>query len=253
MAKLGFISAMGYVRVGARLVRTPGLRRFVWAPLAINMLVFGVLGWWLYDLSTGWIASWSLFESFGDWKIVRAFATLLKWVFTVVLFFGLAYAFTLLANLVGAPFNGLLAERVEAHLVGNPTEPAPSWITLFKSLPRLLGSEVRKLLYLVVWIVPLLILQFIPLLNIAAPLLIFLFGAWMFALEYFDYPMGNHGLLFKDVRKELRKQRRSALGFGVLVAGLSLVPILNLFIMPVAVAGATAMYVDHFRINQTTP
>jgi len=197
MAKLGFISAMGYVRVGARLVRTPGLRRFVWAPLAINMLVFGVLGWWLYDLSTGWIASWSLFESFGDWKIVRAFATLLKWVFTVVLFFGLAYAFTLLANLVGAPFNGLL-------------------------------------------------------LNIAAPLLIFLFGAWMFALEYFDYPMGNHGLLFKDVRKELRKQRRSALGFGVLVAGLSLVPILNLFIMPVAVAGATAMYVDHFRINHTT-
>ena len=95
--------------------------------------------------------------------------------------------------------------------------------------------------------VPLLILQFIPLLNIAAPVLIFLFGAWMFALEYFDYPMGNHGLLFKDVRRELRQRRRSALGFGVVVAGVSLVPILNLFIMPVAVAGATALYVDQYR------
>ena len=247
MANLGFISAMGYVGVGARLVRTPGLRRFVWVPLAINMLVFGGLGWWLYGLSTGWIASWSLFESFADWKIFRALAFLLKWVFTVVLFFGLAYAFTLLANLVGAPFNGLLAERVEAHLLGEASDPAPTWLSLIKSLPRLLGSEVRKLLYLLVWMVPLLILQFIPVFNIAAPVLIFLFGAWMFALEYFDYPMGNHGLLFKDVRRALRGQRRSALGFGVVVAALSLVPILNLFIMPVAVAGATAMYVDHFR------
>ena len=238
---------MGYLRVGAKLVRTPGLRRFVWAPLAINMLVFGVLGWWLYGLSTGWIASWSLFESLADWKIIQALAFLLKWVFTVVLFFGLAYAFTLLANLVGAPFNGLLAERVEAHLLGTTSDPAPSWQTLIKSLPRVLGSEIRKLLYLIIWMVPLLILQFIPVVNIAAPILIFLFGAWMFALEYFDYPMGNHGLLFKEVRRELRGQRSSALGFGVVVAGVSLVPILNLFIMPVAVAGATALYVDQFR------
>jgi len=247
MANPGFFGAMSYVRVGARLVRTPGLRRFVWVPLAINMLVFGGLGWWIYALSTGWIASWSLFQTVADFKIVALIATLLKWLFTVVLFFGLAYAFTLLANLIGAPFNGLLAERVEAHLLGEATDPAPTWLTLLKSLPRLMGSEVRKLLYLLLWMIPLLILQFIPLLNIVAPLLIFLFGAWMFALEYFDYPMGNHGKLFKEVRRELRTQRRSALGFGVVIAGLSLVPIVNLFIMPVAVAGATAMYVDHFR------
>ena len=247
MANSGFISAMGYLGVGAKLVRTPGLRRFVWVPLTINMLVFGVLGWWLYGLSTGWIASWSLFESFADWKIIQLLSFLLKWVFTVVLFLSLAYVFTLLANLIGAPFNGLLAERVEAHLLGTTAEPAPSWLTLVKSLPRVLGSEISKLLYLIIWMVPLLILQFIPLLNIAAPVLVFLFGAWMFALEYFDYPMGNHGLLFKDVRRELRQRRRSALGFGVVVAGVSLVPILNLFIMPVAVAGATALYVDQYR------
>ena len=51
---------------------------------------------------------------------------------------------------------------------------------------------------------PLLLLQFVPLLNVVAPVLLFLFGAWMFALEYLDYPMGNHGALFREVRAARR-------------------------------------------------
>jgi uncharacterized protein involved in cysteine biosynthesis len=59
--------------------------------------------------------------------------------------------------------------------------------------------------------------------------------------------MGNHGALFRDVRKSLRQRRRIAFGFGSGVAVLSSIPVVNLFIMPVAVAGATALYVDHLR------
>lgn len=69
----------------------------------------------------------------------------------------------------------------------------------------------------------------------------------MFALEYMDYPMGNNGSLFRDVRKRMRLNRKAAYGFGCVVSTLSVIPILNLFIMPVAVAGATALYVDHIR------
>lgn len=166
---------------------------------------------------------------------------------SLVLVFSLAFVFTLLANLIGAPFNGLLAERVEAHLVGEGALPAPSWLTLVKSVPRLMWSELSKLLYLLVCIVPLLLLQFVPLINLIAPLLLFLFGAWMFALEYMDYPLGNHGAAFRDVRRRMRKRRKVAFGFGSIVALISMIPLVNLFIMPVAVAGATALYVDYLR------
>jgi len=247
MTSPGFTSSLGYIAVGWRLVRTKGLRRFVWMPLLVNMLVFGVFGWWINTLATHWLDSWSLFTALEHWWIIRALETVLRWLFTLVLLFSLAYLFTLLANLIGAPFNGLLSERVEAYLVGTRTEAAPSWLTLFKSLPRLMGSEVSKLLYLVLCLTPLLILQFVPIINIVAPALLFLFGAWMFALEYLDYPMGNHGAMFKDVRKRMRGNRRVAFGFGTGVAVLSTIPIVNLFIMPVAVAGATALYVDHLR------
>lgn len=247
MTTLGFTASLGYIAVGWRLVRTKGLRRFVWMPLLVNILVFGVLGWWINALATQWLESWTLFSTWGDWWIVRALETLLQWVFTLVLLFSLAYFFTLLANLIGAPFNGLLSERVEAHLLGKETDSAPTWLTLVKSLPRLMGSEIAKLLYLAVCLIPLIILQFVPIVNFVAPALLFLFGAWMFALEYMDYPMGNHGAVFKDVRKRMRGNRRLAYGFGSGVAVLSTIPIVNLLIMPVAVAGATALYVDHLR------
>lgn len=242
-----FLQSASYLATGWRLVRTRGLRRFVWMPLLINLLVFGALGWWINAWAQAWLDSLTLFSQFGSWWIIGALQTLLHWLVSLVLVFSLAFLFTLLANLIGAPFNGLLAERVEAHLVGEVTRDAPSWLTLVKSVPRLMMSEMSKLVYLVICIVPLLILQFVPLINFIAPFLLFLFGAWMFALEYLDYPMGNNGALFRDIRKTMRKRRKVAYGFGSGVALFSSVPIINLFIMPVAVAGATALYVDYLR------
>lgn len=247
MKPTGFLISLAYIKTGWQLVRQPGLRRFVWMPLLINIVIFGLVGWWIHSLASQWLDNWALLGALPDWWIVNLIRTIISWLFSLVLLFSLAFIFTLVANLIGAPFNGLLAERVEAHLTGKAPSAAPSWLTLVKSVPRLMTSELSKLLYLAVCIVPLLLLQFVPLINIFAPLLLFLFGAWMFALEYVDYPMGNHGALFGEVRRSMRKHRRVAFGFGSGVALISMIPIINLFIMPVAVAGATALYVDHLQ------
>jgi len=248
MAKtMGMLDATRYMGVGFRLVRTPGLRRFVVAPLLVNLVIFGGLGWWAVMTFGDLIGEWSVLERFGDvWGLGFVLGAL-QLLFTVALVFALGWSFTLVANLVGAPFNGLLAERVEAHLTGERPGEDPGWLSMIRATPRLLGSEIAKLVYLGLWLVPLLLLQFVPIVNVVAPFLMFLFGAWMFALEYLDYPMGNHGALFRDVRGEAGGRRGVALGFGLVVAALVLVPIVNLFVMPVAVAGATALYVDHFR------
>ena len=156
----------------------------------------------------------------------------------------MTYTFTLLANFFGAPFNSLLAEKVEHHLRGSLEESNESFAHVIQSIPKTLASEFHKLIYMVLWMVPLLILSLIPLLNLAAPVVWFLFGAWMLALEYLDYPMGNQGYRFKEVRTFLRSRRGLALGFGGGVTLMTAIPLVNLIAMPVAVAAATSIWVD---------
>ncbi len=247
MSTIGFIEAAGYLIKGWQLVRVKGLRKFVLIPLAINIMVFAGLGWLLFGVFTDWISSWTLFERFGDVWLLAGLQTVLQFVAGMLLGVAMLYLFTLLANLVGAPFNSLLSERVEQYLTGTSPTSDPSLMFMLKSLPKTMSSEVAKLIYLGLWLLPLLLITFIPVINVAAPFLWFMFGAWMFSLEYIDYPLGNHGLGFRQVKKQLKLRRGTAMGFGSAVGVASIIPVVNLVIMPVAVAGATALYVDAFK------
>ena len=150
------------------------------------------------------------------------------------------YSFTLLANLIAAPFNSMLAARVEARLSGSTIRDIDTE-AFWKIMIRSSGAELIKMLYFIKWLIPLLVLTFIPVINIIAPFAWFIFAAWTFALEYTDYPLGNHGQLFKEVREYNRKNRIRALGFGSVVFVLTSIPFLNFLAMPVAVCGATRL------------
>ena len=80
--------------------------------------------------------------------------------------------------------------------------------------------------------------------NVAAPFIWFLFTAWMLTIEYGDYPMGNHDIDFKQQREKLRSNRQLAFGFGSGVMVLTMIPVINFLAMPVAVAGATRMFIE---------
>ena len=113
-------------------------------------------------------------------------------------------------------------------------------------MPALL-SELRKQGYLVLRAIPVLILLLIPGINVIATVLWLLLGFWFLALEYADYPMGNHGLSFKRQRALLAGKKVNTLGFGAGVSLLMFIPILNLAAMPIAVAGATILWVEQFK------
>ena len=85
----------------------------------------------------------------------------------------------------------------------------------------------------------LVILSLIPGLNVLAPLLWGLFGAWGMALEYFAYPLENAGFVFNDQRKLINEMKWGALSFGGLAAAGIALPVINVVVAPAAVIGAT--------------
>lgn len=228
-----------YVLQGMQLIGKPRLRRFVIIPLLINIVVFS-LGIFALTHTIEWAIG--LLPDWLQW---------LRWLlwplFVVASFAVVFYTFSVVANVIASPFNGLLSAAVERHLLNKPkSDEAINWSLVYRDLTQTIIAELRKLLYFVLWAIPCLILFLIPGINIIAPVIWFIFGAWMLAIEYVDCPLGNHQQAYPVVKKHLRQRRRLALGFGISTMILTLIPILNFIAMPVGVAGATALYLDHF-------
>lgn len=236
-------SGLYYFSQGWKLVSLPGIRRFVILPLLINIILMGGSFWWLFSQFDVWIPQ--LMSHVPDWLQWLSYVIWPLVVISVLLIFG--YFFSTLANWIAAPFNGLLAEQLEARLTG-ATPPDTGVFGIIKDVPRIMKREWQKLAWYLPRAIVLLLLYFIPGVGqTVAPVLWFLFSAWMLAIQYCDYPFDNHKVPFKSMRIALREQKFTNMQFGSLVSLFTLIPFLNLFIMPVAVCGATAMWVDCYR------
>ena len=238
MANNPVSGAIYFVR-GIRLIFAPGVRAYVVVPLLVNVLLFSAIiyfGAGQFRELLDWLLP--------DWLDWLAYLLLpLFFLIAVIIVF---FTFSLVGNLVAAPFNGLLAEAVECHITGAPP-PAAGWKKMMADLGRTMVSELRKLVYIVLWGGPGLLLFAIPGLNLAAPVIWMLFGAWMLAISYLDYPMGNHGLTFPEQRRQLGQRRYLALGFGGAAMFALAIPLVNFLVIPAAVAGATILWVERLE------
>ncbi|MBR9805590.1 sulfate transporter CysZ, partial [bacterium] len=196
---------------GFAMLGKKGVRRFVAIPIALNICLFtlGLRSAWLWfekSLTTieNALTAWLDFLTWLLWPL-----------FVVALLLIIAYGFTFVANLIGSPFYGLLAERVEQLALGNDNDSAFSWRQLLASIPRAVLREAKKIIYYLLWLIPIaLIWLFSLIFPILTPLttaLWFAFGAWIFALKYIDYAYDNHGRSCSKLQKDMRQQRMRCL------------------------------------------
>ncbi|KAA0947015.1 sulfate transporter CysZ [Pseudomonas sp. ANT_H14] len=233
------LSGPQYLREGLKLILSPGLRLFVLLPLAINLILFVGLIYLAGHQFSLWVDT--LMPTLPSWL---SFLNYLLWpLFVVLVVLMVFFTFTMLANIIAAPFNGFLAEKVEVVVRGTDDFPAFSWAELFAMVPRTLAREMRKLGYFLPRAIGLFILSFIPVVNLVAAPLWLLFGVWMMAIQYIDYPADNHKLGWNEMLAWLREKRWQSMSFGGIVYLVLLIPVVNLLMMPAAVAGATLFWV----------
>jgi len=218
---------------GLRLIMRPGFRRYVVMPLLLNILVFGLLAWLGVTYFDQFMGHYLPEDSW--WSFLRP----VLWVvfalaYAMIMFFG----FTILANLIASPFNGILAAKVEESLTGQ--KPLGMERSLMASIWPAISAELGKLVYMTTRMLPLLILllisALIPGLNLIVSALWLAAGFWFLSVEYGDFPMANHDITPKDQRALLKRRRFKSLAFGAGISAMMLV--LGFVAMPAAVAGA---------------
>lgn len=219
----------------------PKVRRHVIIPLLINFVLFvaaialaaNYFAHWLQHL-TAMLPGWLSWLPYLLWPVFALAAML-------VLF----YTFTLLANIIGSPFNSFLSARVEWTVSGKLPDSGRS---LGQDIYISIRDELRRIVY-ILWRSLLigalgLLLLLVPIINILTPLLWFAFTAWMLAMQYSDYPLSNHGVDFRAQTPLLKQHRSRIFGFGAAAALCTLIPVVNFVAMPAAVAGATLLWAD---------
>jgi len=237
------LSGIGYLLKGAKLLSHPKLRVFVIIPLLINIVIFASAFSFLFFGITGWIESYmDQVPSFLSWL------TYILWPIIIVsILFSFSFIFSTVANLIAAPFNGLLAEKTE-NLLTNSSINDDSFADLFKDLPRIFKRECQKWLYFIPRIIGCLLLFLIPVIGqTIAPIIWFIFAGWMMAIQYADYPFDNHKVSFAKMKQVLATKLGKNITFGMIVSFCTSIPVINFIIMPIAVCGATAAWVDIYK------
>ena len=244
--EMTFSDGIKYFLSGFSILQTKGLKRFVLVPLIVNFVLFTVAIVYLLSelgLHIDWLVSH--LPSWLTWLESLIYPTaLILLLFTFSLFFSTA------ANWLAAPFNGVLAERVEQHLSGEVPD-RDNIIALVKAIPHTLLREWKKLWYFIPRFIGYFLLGFI--LPGIGQIIWFLFIAWVLAIQYCDYAFDNNKHQFDHMRYVLRQNKSACFGFGTMVSIFTLVPVLNLLVMPVAICGATAMWVDELKKQTQQP
>ncbi len=235
--------AVSYFLEGARFISQPGLRKFILIPLLVNVLIFFVVTAYL------WNAFGEVFNQILEWSPdwLDWFAWLLWPLVAFVFLIVYGYSFNIITNFLAAPFFGLLAEKIETQLTGTapPDEP---WSQL---IPRTLQREAVKLWYFIsrgaLVFAIFVMLFFIPGANLLGVRIAALWSCWCMAIQYSDYPADNHQLSFRELRRRLNSQQLTSFSYGGIILLGSMVPILNIFVTPIAVAGATIYWVREVK------
>jgi CysZ protein len=235
-----FLKGASYFWRGLPMIFRKKIRPFAFWPILITVLLLSLVIWasslFFTDLVSWTHAKLPEWLEWADWIFWILFGGLwvLVWIF----------GFVLVANIVAAPFNGLLSEAVERRLTGHAPNEVP-WKRTIKRLPVIAWNETKKVLYYVAWAVPFAIASCV--FSVIAPILWAWFSSWMFAVEFCDYPMDNREIPFREVRRRVGQRWSTSLGFGASTLLAFSIPGLNLVAMPAAVAGATIFWIEELK------
>ena len=152
--------------------------------------------------------------------------------------------FVSVAGVVAGPFNELLSERVEAVLTGRSL-PAFSLKDFIRGAALGVAHGLRRLIVGILGLALVFALGFVPVLGaIVAAMLGSWFAARGAAYDCYDAVLSRRSMSYRDKLAFLARYRSRTLGLGLAVAGMMLVPGLNLVVLGLGAAGATVAMRD---------
>ena len=220
---------------------TPRIYKFMAAPIIINIIVFAIAIYVGSHYFTKYIDR--ILPDGSTWIAILFYVIIVLFIIAVAAI--IYFTFTAIAHLVAAPFNDLLSEEIEKKLTGKKVDEKFSFSKILEDVGRTMKNEIKKFLLFGFFQVIILVFNLIPVIGqfIYAALSI-LITAYVLGYGYFAIPCDRQRIPLLDQFAYIRKNKMLFLGFGLISSFLIIIPILNLFFLPVCVVAGTIHYVN---------
>ncbi len=177
-----------------------------------------------------------------SWLGIENWGSIIRWITYVGLavgfFFFFIFSFVAVAGIVSIPFMDMLSAGIEKRMRPH-NEEAPFWLGVKRGMASSTIIMLRMLLIMTLSL-PLLL---IPVLG---TVVYFLINAWYAGFGFLDLPMGRRGWTYRQKCNFLKGTAKTRLVFGCIIYAMTMIPLLNLLIIPWASAAGTLLF---FKLN----
>jgi CysZ protein len=218
-----------------KLISKLGLWKYFGVPMAISFFTASIIGfaaWGFSDNLGGFIAKiW-----FWEWgaETFRSISEVLGAI--IIIGIGLIlYKHIIMA--LSAPFMSPVSEKIEKHLLGENHQHRDT--NNAEQLWRGVRINVRNMGMELLFTIPLLLLSFIPVLNIITTVLVFIIQAYYAGFGNMDYTLERH-FKYDESVKFVRSHSGIAIGNGTIFMAMLLIPIVGIIlVLPLSVTAST--------------
>lgn len=224
-----------------KLMKTLKLWKYFLVPMVISFVTAIVIGFMAYGWSDNigrfvakiWIWDWGKDTFSSISSVIGAI---------VILALGLIlYKHIIMA--LSAPFMSPVSEKIEAHLSGT-TNHSHRKTSNSAQLWRGIRINVRNLVKELLVTMPLLLLKFIPIVNIFSTITLFLVQAYYAGFGNMDYTLERH-FKYRESIKFVSKHKGLAIGNGLIFMVFLFIPVIGIIlVLPLSVTAASIQTVN---------
>jgi CysZ protein len=210
--------------------------------MIINLVIYGSVFFITYGWLMGSVSGWIGADQHGASFWIEALNVVLIIVGFLLVLFVCYLLFITLGNLVTAPFNEEISQRVEEIVTrGGVGHKMGFWEDAYVSII----GELEKIVFYLSILFVIFLLNFIPVIgNVTSAIIGTVFSFFYNALDFLDFPMTRKKMRFKDKLKVTRSGKLLTYGFGAAAFLMMFLPVVNVFMKPILVVAGTSLYYE---------
>jgi CysZ protein len=228
-----FLRGAGYFGRGLSFIFAERLWPWLLAPTLLTAALTVLAVWIGWHFGGAWVDA----RAAGHWVVLASLIRFVLWIVVA----GMTFVAVLVVGLVAsAPFAGPLSARIEARRTGQPP-PKTGARDMIEDLVHTIASlSVYLAIAGIILMFQLVLSPLSPFLGVLG----FCVTAKYLAFDNLDFPLSRRKMNFNQKWAWLKAHKAETNGLGALVALLTFVPGLGLFVPTIAAAGATLLYLD---------